>query len=88
MMNYNECDFITNFRGEYANDYFTHKEYVESGAWEKDYFSNWLDAYIASGEYPMLEDIENFCKTTNYYLNHWFDGVELGKIDPEAGVEE
>ena len=84
MMNYNECDFITEFRGECANGYATHLEYVEMGGWEKDYFARWLDSCI---DYPTLDEIESFCHTVSYYLDHWFDGVEVGKIDPEAGVE-
>ena len=86
MMNYVECGFISYFRGENANDYATHKEYVESGVWEKDYFSHWLEGW--TDDYPDLEDIKNFCKTTQYYLKHWFDGVEAGVIDPEAGFED
>lgn len=85
MMNYNECDFITEFRGECANDYATHKEYVEMGGWEMDYFSNWLEG-LKDGEYPHLDEIEVFCHTVSYYLGHWLDGVEAGIIDPEAGV--
>lgn len=85
MMNYNECGFITEFRGCLAEEYDTHLEYVESGGWEKDYFNDWL---ISCSDYPTLGEIEDFCKTLQYYLDHWFDGVEEGKIDPEAGVEE
>ena len=84
-MNYVECGFISYFRGEMANDYDTHLEYVESGAWEKDYFSCWLES---CSDYPDLKEIESFCKTLQHYLDHWFNGVEEGKIDPEAGVED
>ena len=84
-MNYNECEFITNFRGEFADDYPTHLEYVKSGMWEKDYFANWLLEQTDSDCYPLLEDIERFCHQTLYYLGHWFAGVEEGAINPEGG---
>jgi hypothetical protein len=87
MKNYVECGFISYFRGESANDYDTHFEYVESGAWEKDYFFNWLESYDDK-DHSFLEEIKNFCKTTQYYLKHWFDAVEAGVIDPEAGFED
>ena len=84
MMNYTACDFVTNFRGEMANNYDTHLEYVEMGAWEKDYFADWL---ASCSDYPSLEEIEDFCHSVNYYIGHWFDGVEAGIIDPEAGTD-
>lgn len=89
-MNYKElCGFISYFRGEMANEYATHYEYVESGDWEKDYFANWLKEQLACGEgYPSLKEIEDFCQEVQYYIGHWFAGVEAGKIDSEAGVEE
>lgn len=85
MMNYSECGFITEFRGKMANEYDTHLEYVEDGAWEKDYFADWLASY---SDYPYLEEIEDFCRKVNYYIRHWFDGVEKGVIDSEASREE
>lgn len=89
MMNYNECDFITNFRGEFANEYATHLEYVKSGDWERDYFQHWTNSQmLADYGFPTLEEIKVFCHTTMYYMGHWYDGVESGVINPEAGVVE
>jgi hypothetical protein len=85
MMNYDQCGFITYYRGFMANDYDTHYEYVEDGAWEKDYFADWL---ASCSDYPSLDEIEHFCHQVQYYMGHWFDGVKAGKIDSEAGVEE
>ncbi len=84
-MNYNECAFITAFRGENAQEYATHLDYVKSGTWEQDYLFNWLDGW-SENEYPTLNEIGDCCKTVAYYLKHWLDGVESGAIDPEAGV--
>ena len=86
MMYYNECKFITEFRGERANDYATHFDYVKDGAWEKDYFLNWLTSY-SEDEYPSLDEIGDCCKTVAYYIGHWLDGVEAGLVDPEAGMK-
>ena len=84
MKDYSTVGFVSYYRGKRANEYDTHLEYVEMGAWEKDYFADWL---ASCSDYPSLEEIEDFCRTTNYYIRHWFDGVKAGKIDPEAGTE-
>ena len=52
MMNdYSAVGFVSYFRGELANEYDTHLEYVEMGGWEKDYFADWLDS---DPDYPFL----------------------------------
>lgn len=86
MMNYKECEFITQFRGDRAKEFATHKEYVEMGDWGVDYLFNWLEGW-GSDELPSLDEIGDCCKTVAYYIGHWLDGVEAGVIDPEAGVE-
>ena len=85
MMNYSAVEYISNYRGQFANEYDTHLEYVESGAWEKDYFSAWLEG---CSDYPSLCELMVFCKEVSYDIRHWLDGVNSGKIDPEAGIED
>ena len=84
MMNYSEVSFITEFRGECAGDYATHLEYVEDGAWEKDYFTDWLNSYR---DCPYLDEIADFCNKVNDAIQIWFIGVEDGSIDPEASMK-
>ena len=62
MKDYSTVGYTSNYRGEYADEYRTHLEYVESGAWEKDYFANWLED--CGGDYN-LYDIQEFCKAVN-----------------------
>ena len=44
MKDYSTVGFVSYYRGKRANEYDTHLEYVEDGAWEKDYFADWLDS--------------------------------------------
>lgn len=89
MKDYSGVGFITYFRGELANDYDTHKEYVEYGGWEKDYFIYWTETEMNDGNgYPSLDDIIHFATRLNNEIEFWLEGVEAGVIDPEAGVEE
>lgn len=84
--NYSEVGWISYFRGEYANDYRTHLDYVEAGAWEKDYFAHWLEA--DDDYYPELDEIASFCINLQKAIEKWFEGVEAGVIDSEAGWED
>lgn len=89
MKDYSGVDFITHFCGELANDYDTHKEYVEYGGWEKDYFIYWTECEMNDGNgYPSLEEIIRFATRLESEIEFWLEGVEAGVIDPEAGVEE
>ena len=85
MKDYSTVGFISNYRGEYADEYRTHLEYVESGAWEKDYFAAWLEG---CSDYPKLGEIMEFCEVINDALTEWIQGVETGEIDPEAEVKD
>ena len=64
---------VEEFKGEYFSDYANIKEYVEMGAWEKDYFSAWL---ASCSDYPTLREIENFCKQTTAIIEAYLDIVE------------
>ena len=86
MMNdYSTVGFVSYFRGELANEYDTHLEYVEMGGWEKDYFADWLDS---DPDYPFLDEIIDFATKVDNAIQMWFEGVRAGVIDSEAGVEE
>lgn len=82
--NYSDVGFINEFKGESANDYETYLEYVEQGGWERDYFADWLSS---CSDYPSLEEIERFCNWLQNLIDKWFEGVEAGVIDSEAGWE-
>ena len=85
-MRYDSVGFISYFRGESANNYATHKEYVEAGAWAQDFLFNWLETWGAD-EFPSLDRIGDFCHKLQENIDLWHDGVIAGAIDPEAGVE-
>lgn len=85
MKDYSTVGYVSNYRGEYADEYRTHLEYVESGAWEKDYFSAWIEG---CSDYPDLWEIKEFCDKVIEDIELWAEGVNIGKIDPETGVED
>lgn len=76
MMNYNECEFITKFRGEFAADYPTHLEYVKSGMWEKDYFAHWLLEKSDADCYPTLDEIIDFSTKLKNDIENWLESKE------------
>lgn len=84
-LNYSSADIVSIFRGECANEYTTHKEYVEAGAWERDYLLSWLETW-GTDEFPSLNTIGDFCHNLQEMIDLWFVGVNAGEIDPEDGV--
>ena len=84
-VNYSSADIVSIFRGERANEYATHKEYVEAGAWTQDFLFNWLETWGAD-EFPSLDCIGDFCHNLQETIDLWLDGVKAGEIDPEDGV--
>ena len=85
MKDYSTVGFVSYYRGKRANEYDTHLEYVEDGAWEKDYFADWLDS---DPDYPFLDEIIDFATKVDNAIQMWVEGVRAGVIDSEAGVEE
>ena len=85
MNDYSPVGWVSSWRGECANEYATHLEYVENGGWEKDYFDGWLNGSVA---YPDLSEIIDFCTKLNNTILLWLEGVEAGIIDSEAGWED
>lgn len=83
--NYSDVGLINEFKGEFANEYETRWEYVEQGGWERDYFEDWLRS---CSDYPYLDEIEDFCGNLRHLRDKWFEGVEAGVIDSEAGWED
>lgn len=67
-------EIVEGFKGEYYNDYNNTYEYVTSGAWEKDYFSAWLEG---CSDYPFIEEIKNFCIDTDRIIRLYLDAVEI-----------
>ena len=88
MENYSEVGFINMYKGEYANDYTTRLKYVEMGAFERDYFADWLESETNSSCYPSLDEIADFCNKVQKAIDKWFEGVYEGVIDSEAGWKD
>lgn len=76
-----EIEFIQEFEGEYANEYNSRYEYVERGAFEKDYFASWLES---CSDYPTLIEIQEFCEAVGEAIKMWLYAVERGYIEPNA----
>lgn len=72
---------VYEFKGECANEYKTRYDYVISGAFEKDYFSSWLDS---CSDYPMLNEIIEFCQTASKLVDKWIHAVDEGVLDSEG----
>ena len=79
MIKKNAYEFVTSFVGEYADDYKSFYEYVAKGAWEKDYFSDWLDKISVDCGYPSLEEIIAECNFANRQIALYLDIVEEQK---------
>lgn len=73
---------VNEFEGECANEYKTRWEYVESGAFEKDYFAAWLEG---CSDYPMMDEIIEQAQFIQKMTGNWYLAEEFGLINAEDG---
>ena len=69
---------LVEFEGECASDYKTMYDYFISGGFEKDYFSAWLEG---CSDYPLLEEIIEFCEDVRDDIVLWENLYELGLFE-------
>lgn len=77
---------VQEFNGESANMYESRWEYVESGAFERDYFAVWYENYdCANSCMPLIEDIIAQAQFIQKMIDNWFLAEEFGLINAEDG---